>query len=139
MIIVEYATDLPYSYDPNGHLFPRLTMRLQNPDHEEQALEVDAYLDSGAERSLFDGRFAGIVGFDLLSGPEWRFSGTSGAHITARLHRVIVSHPALGTHSIELAFSTASLSRSLIGRDIFALCQIGFREAQSRVLISPLP
>jgi len=139
VIVVEYVHELPYSHDASGRQYPRLTVRISNPGAPEQAIDIDAYLDSGAERSLFDGRMGVAIGLDLMAGSELSFDGTSGGHVTARLHNVQLSHPILGTVVIELAFSTGHLVRNLIGRDFFALCQIGFRESRGQLLITAVP
>lgn len=56
MVTVSYEHDISYGYDPNGRRYPRLTLRIENPGTADEALDSDAYLDSGAERSVFDGR-----------------------------------------------------------------------------------
>lgn len=105
MITVVYQHGFSYLYDLHGVRFPILPLRLTQPGQTEPALDVDAYLDSGAERSLFDGRLAEGLGIDLLSGPEKSYVSTSGAGFHVRLHRIQLSHPALGSFVLEVGFS----------------------------------
>jgi len=139
MVTVEYHHEIPYGYDGNGKQAPRLTIQLGNRGDGEQVVELDAYLDSGAERSLFDGRFAAVVGLDLLAGEEITFQSTAGAALTARLHPVRLSHASLGSFDLEVGFSTAQIGRNLLGRDFFGLVQIGFREHHSTVYVTTEP
>jgi len=104
-----------------------------------QAVLVDAFLDSGAGHSLFDGGIAGGIGIDLLSGARKRYETTAGVLIDARLHRVRLSHLQLGNFELEIGFSMGAISRNLLGRDFFNLTQIGFRENQLTFLVSPTP
>jgi hypothetical protein len=60
MVTVSYDYEFPYGHDPNGRQYPRLTLTLAHPGDPEQAVDLDAYLDSGAERSLFNGSFAPV-------------------------------------------------------------------------------
>lgn len=69
MVTVQYAYELSYTPDPfTGDPFPILPLRITTLSHPETALDVNAYLDSGAQRSLFDGWIAISLGLDLLSG-----------------------------------------------------------------------
>ena len=78
MVTVDYHHEIPYAYDVNGRHYPRLTLRLANLGDPEQAIDLDAYLDSGAQRSLFDGRLAPVVGIDLLAGQVFKLQSTTG-------------------------------------------------------------
>jgi len=140
MVTVEYDHEIPYAHDPNGRQYPRLTLRLMNPADAERAVDLDAYLDSGAERSLFDGSFALLLGIDdLFAGHQIAFQSTAGLALEARLHPVRLSHPALGFFDLEVGFSTAPIRRNLLGRDFFSRVQIGFRESRLALYISPQP
>lgn len=139
MITVTYEHAFPYTYDPRGEPFPTLTLRLSRPGQTEPALDIDAYLDSGARRSLVEGRLAAALGIDLFRGPEVRYVSTSGAAITARLHRIQLSHPALGSFELEVGFSTIPITRNLLGRDFFNLIQIGFRERHLTFYLTGAP
>lgn len=68
MVTVSYTFELPYLYGANQRRAPGLLLQISNPDDSAQTLETDAYLDSGTERSLFDGQIAAALGLDLLSG-----------------------------------------------------------------------
>lgn len=140
MVTVDYDHEIPYSYDPNGRQSPRLILRLSNPGDADQAIESDAYIDSGAERSLFDGTLAQLVGIDdLLAGQEIVFQSTTGAALAARLHRVRLSHPSLGSFDVEVGFSTGPIGRNLLGRDFFSIVQIGFRESRLTLFVTGEP
>lgn len=139
MVRVEYDHEIPYSHDPNGRQYPRLTVRVANPANEDLAVDVDAYLDSGIERSLFDGRFSRVLGIELLSGREITFQSTAGSSLTARLHSVRLSHPSLGSFGVDVGFSMGPIGRNLLGRDFFALMQIGFRESRLTLYMTAQP
>lgn len=49
MATVSYEHEISYGYDPNGRRYPRLTLRIENTETASEALDSDAYLDSGAE------------------------------------------------------------------------------------------
>jgi hypothetical protein len=140
VVTVEYAHEIAYAFDSNGTQYPRLTLRLMNPSDAGHAVDVDAYLDSGAERSLFNGILAPLLGIaDLFAGREISFQSTVGTALTARLHPVRLSHPALGLLDLEVAFSTSHIHRNLLGRDLFSRAQIGFRESRLALYITAQP
>lgn len=139
MLNVRYDNEFPYSYDLNGERFPRLTIRLTNPASPDEAVDVDAYLDSGAQRSLFDGRIGRAIGIDLLTGKERQYESTTGSSIAGMLHRVRLAHADLGLFDLELGFSTVHIKRNLLGRDFFDLVQIGFRERRLAFYVTPRP
>ena len=136
---VAYEFALPYRVGPFGGFFPILQMRLANPDHPSLSIDVDGYLDSGAESSLFDGLLLRALGFELGTGLARTYKGTSGPSLLARLHPVVLSHPAMGEFRLPAAFSEVPLRRNLLGRDFFNLAQIGFRVNQLTLLITPRP
>ena len=140
MPTIDYAIQLPYGYDDvNGRPYPRLTFRISAAANATSALDVDAYLDSGAERSLFDGRLAPALGIDLLTGREERYGPVSGPALLARLHAVRISHDILGAFELEVGFSTADINRSLLGRDFFRQTQIGFHESLTTLYFTGRP
>ena len=139
METVSYVYRFDYSYDDEGERFQKLLLQIASPGHPEHALEIDAYLDSGAERTLVDGRIGTALGLDLLSGPELRCVSITGTGLTARLHVVRFSHPDLGDFELEVGFTTVPISRHLLGRDFFNLIQIGFRERQLTFYVIPTP
>lgn len=139
MVTVDYHHKIPYGYDVNGRHYPRLTLRLANFGDPDQAIDLDAYLDSGAERSLFDGRLAPVVGIDLLAGQVFSLQSTTGHALPARLHTVHIAHALLGSFCIEVAFSAEPIGRNLLGRDFFSLVQVGFRENRLALYVTALP
>lgn len=128
MPVVEYDHQIPYAYDADGHRSPRLSLRIAKAEEPDVTIDIDAYLDSGAERTLFSGRIGAALGIDVVRGPELVFQTATGAGLVATLHQVRIEHPELGSFSLEVAFSTADLYRNLLGRDFFNLIQVGFRE-----------
>src|SRR3972149_6178564 len=100
MPTVEYDHEMQYGYDVDGRRYPQLTIQIENPGNPDQAIDIEANLDSGAERTVFDGRLAPVLGFDLLTGPEITLQSTTGAALTARLHRARVSHATLGSFDV---------------------------------------
>lgn len=139
MYPVTYEHEFPYSTTPAGRPFPILQFRICVPGHPEPALDLHAQLDSGAERSLFDGWIAPDLNLDLLGGPELSYLAASGVQITARLHPLQFYHASLGTFSLEVGLSTSRITRNLLGRDFFNLMQIGFRERHLLFYITASP
>lgn len=139
MATVSYEHEISYGYDPNGRRYPRLTLRIENTETASEALDSDAYLDSGPEGSVFDGRLAPLLGLDLLKGPEVVLQSVLGLKVSARLHRIRVKHGALGSFVLEAAFTTVPIGRNLLGRDFFALVQVGFRESRLTLYFAAQP
>ena len=139
MPTVRYDHEFPYPYDLNGERFPRLTFRLTNPAHPGQAVDVDAYLDSGAQRSLFDGGIGRAIGIDLLTGEQKQYESTTGGSIVGMLHRVRLEHSDFGSFDLVVGFSSTRIKRNLLGRDFFNLVQIGFRERQLAFYLTAEP
>lgn len=138
-VTVSYDHEYIYPYDDRGERCPVLQVQLINPGELSRAVEVDAYVDSGAGKSLFDGRLAPAIGLELMDGRPQVYSPTSGPGLRARLHQVFISHPDLGGFTLEVGFSEVGIWRNLLGRDFFALIQIGFRERHSTFYVSPSP
>jgi hypothetical protein len=137
---VRYDHELPYAYDEvTGERFPRLTFCLSAPDDPSRAVDVDAFLDSGAQCSLFDGRLAKAIGVDPLSGPEKTFASATGGSISATLHRVRIEHTLLGAFDLDVGFSSSHIRRNLLGRDFFNLVQLGFRERHLTLFVTATP
>lgn len=139
MVSVSYSLELPYVYDTEGRRQPGFReINVWSPSTPDCQIAIDAYLDSGAERSLFDGRVAPELNIDLLSGPELSYTSTLGQRMFARLHRVRLFHPHFDEIEMEVGFSTDRIRRSILGRDFFVFSQIGFEERRETVLLSRL-
>jgi hypothetical protein len=138
-ITVDYEYEYLYRYVDQDNRYPLLQIQLVNMSDPKRAFEVDAYLDSGAARSLFDGQLASAIGLDLMAGEQKRYSSTAGSIVWARLHKVRFEHPDLGSFQLEAGFSEAGVIRNLLGRDFFALVQIGFREKHSTFYLTSSP
>lgn len=128
MPTVSYHYEFPYRPSPAGGMFPILPVTVCNPRSSARSADVVAYLDSGAQCSLFDGTLAGFVGINLMDGRRVPFASTAGFSIEGIIHPVRLLHPELGEFDLDIGFSTVPLRRNLLGRDFFNLVQIGFRE-----------
>jgi hypothetical protein len=136
---VSYDHEFPYPYDDSGESYPFLQVQLINPTDPSRTVEVDAHVDSGCGRSLFNGELAAAIGLQFMNGQAYKYSSTSGNGLSARLHQVTVSHPELGRFQLEVGFSEKRIWRNLLGRDFFALIQIGFRERHSTFYVTAMP
>lgn len=139
MITVSYEHRFEYAHDADGGRFPRLEIRVAHPKNEDAALDVWAYRDSGAERTLFNGWIGSALGIDLLDGRELVYQTGSGGHLTARVHPLHLFHPDLGDFELEVGLSSSDIPRNLLGRDFFDRVQIGFREHQLAFFITARP
>ncbi len=136
---VSYEHSFDYGFDAEGRLRPILRFLLSNITEPSTAVELEATLDSGAERSLLNGQIGVALGLDVLRGPRLSFSTMGGGLLPATLHLVRLSHADLGTFELELAFSTVEIERNLLGRDFFDLVQVGFREHHLTFFVTPIP
>lgn len=139
MWTASYEYRMEYGHDREGRRFPTLTFRMLTPVDSSSIVDVEAYLDCGAERSLFDGRIGGLLGIDLLSGQPLRYESATGSGLSANIHPVRLVHAELGTFDLRAGFTTGELRRNLLGRDFFNLVQIGFRENQLAFFVTPTP
>lgn len=139
MTTVSYRHQFEYGYDDDGERLPLLKFRLSNIADPTLMVDVEVALDSGAERSLLDGRIGAALGLDVLGGPRLTFETMAGNLFPATLHTVQLSHSELGTFELEIAFSTGEIRRNLLGRDFFDLIQIGFREHYLTFFVTPTP
>ena len=138
-ITVFYDTTFAYRYDERGESFPMLQIEVGNPADPRQVVTIDAYLDSGALRSLFQGDIPGWIGLDLLNGPVRKYVSTSGAELIARVHCVDLAHFEIGRFTLDIGFSTMPIRRNILGRDFFAFLQVGFHELHSTFHIARRP
>ncbi len=139
MATIRYPFQFDYAYDEDGNLLPRLAFALSRPKNRDRRVDIDAYLDSGSERSLIDGWVGKSIGLDVLSGPRIGFESTMGTVLTATLHAVRLSHSDLGDFELEVGFTSVNIKRNLLGRDFFNLLQIGFRERRQTFYVSLEP
>ncbi len=58
MSVVAYEQQIDYSYDTDGSRFPRLDFQMAKAGKPDVTVDVDAHLESGTERSLFNGKLA---------------------------------------------------------------------------------
>lgn len=138
---VDFAYSFPYLIDQfSGKSFPGLQFDVSLPGTSHLTAYVRAHLDTGAELSLFDGALVvPILGIDLMAGREVRLDSAGAFALSARIHRLELSHPDLGRFTLDAAISTVPIRRNLLGRDFFQHLQIGFREFHHTFLISAAP
>lgn len=130
-----YAFEFPYRRDFGGDPFPILPVQLQAA---KRSVDTVAYLDSGAEYSLFQADLCRVLGVDVLGEPTREYGSTIGNTVIAAVRTIIVSHPNIGRFSLQMGFAIG-VRRNLLGRDFFNEVQIGFRERYSMFYITPTP
>lgn len=144
MVSVEYSHRYHYRRFAE-QLFPMFTVEIRNPSDPNLAIEQDAFLDSGASRSIFRGEVPAMLGLNLLDGDRWSFETNTGETIDARVHPVQLvlpateDEPAPTPMNLNLAFALGDVRRNLLGRDFFDLAQIGFREHRLEFVLLPVP
>lgn len=138
MVAVEYQHSFNYRQFASGSS-PVLQVRIARQDNHEFGIDTDVYLDSGAERSLFNGDLLAALEIDLINDRAKSYGSTIGSSVTAYLHQVQLIVPNVGDFSLEIGFSNVEIRRNLLGRDFFNLVQIGFRERRFQYYLSPTP
>ena len=138
MVRVDYRYSFNYRQLGSGS-FPIIPVRITRQDDPEVGIDADAYLDSGAERSLFNGHFLAALEIDLVNNKRKFYNSTIGDSITAYLHDVRISVPDAGDFNLEIGFTDGQIRRNLLGRDFFNLVQIGFREHQLQYYLNTTP
>lgn len=138
---VSYARSFAYLIDSlSGESFPGLEIRVSLPNNQNKGVDLVAHLDTGAAQSVIDGgRIVSSLGIDLMAGPEISLGSVIGVPLVARIHRVELVHPDLGSFTLDAAISTVPIRRNLLGRDFFAHLQIGFREFQHIFHVTAAP
>ena len=139
MPTINYDYELPYTLDVNGRAYPRLLLQLTRDAPDAVQLDVDAYLDSGAERTVFQGQLAVALGLDLAGADQQTLVGAGGQALPVRVHSARLIHEDLGTFDLAVGFAEFPLRRNLLGRDYFALIQVGFREHLRTLYFSSAP
>ena len=113
----------------SGEYVPGLQLDVWILGNPQRKTYLRAHLDSGADLSVFDGALlVQVLGLDLMAGREQRLESAQAYALTARIHRLELSHPDLGRFILDAAISTVPIRRNLLGRDFFRHIQIGFRE-----------
>ena len=138
MVTVNYVHEFNYRDFREGRS-PVLQLQVSHADHSENKIDVDAYLDSGSERSLFNGFLITSLGIMLINDKIRRYTPTAGNSIEAYFHYVQLSLPGVGDFNLEIGFSSSTIMRNLLGRDFFNFAQIGFRENHLKYYLTPTP
>lgn len=138
MVTVNYLHEFNYREFQEGHC-PVLQLRVSPPDNSESKIDVDAYLDCGTQRSLFNGFLITLLGIALINDKRVWYNSTAGDSIEAYFHNVQLNLPGVADFNLEIGFSSGRIRRNLLGRDFFNLAQIGFRENQLKYFLTPSP
>ena len=138
MVRVDYQYSLNYRELEAGS-FPVLQVRITRPDNPDLGIDTDVYLDSGAERSLFNGDLLAALETDLINNSSILYGSTFGDTVTGYLHGVLLTVSEVGDFNLEIGFSDRQIRRNLLGRDFFNLVQIGFREHQRQYYLNSVP
>ena len=138
MVTITYPHQFAYSDMGRGY-FPLLQFGIESLARQAAPVDVDAYVDSGARFSLFDGSILATIGVDLLDGPPRTYYPAAGLPFEGRVHPVRLLHDTLGNFELGIGFSLNGISRNLLGRDFFDLIQLGFREHHLTFYIDPTP
>ena len=138
MVTVEYQHRFNYR-QYRSRSSPVLQVRITRQDIPGLGIDTDAYLDSGAEASLFNGDLLAALEIDLINDNPKSYGSTFGGSMTGYLHNIRLTLPDVGDFSMEIGFSHGEIRRNLLGRDFFNLVQIGFRERQFEYYLNPRP
>lgn len=106
---VSYDHAFEYAYDDFGNRVPRLMFRASNPEDSTVAVDVEAHLDSGAEKSLFNGEIGTTLGIDVLAGKRIAYQSAVGVQLTATIHPLRLVHDDLGVFDLEVGFTSVEL------------------------------
>jgi hypothetical protein len=138
VVTVDYGATFNYRDLGNG-FFPVLQVEIINPADPTQRVDVDAYVDTGASRSVFFGWIPDAIGLVLLDGRPITYANNMGHEQEGRTLSVRVGHPDLGEFPLDIGFAMWEAPRSLLGRDFLNLVQVGFRERFQAFYIEPSP
>ena len=138
MVTVEYQHRFNYRRFRSGSS-PVLQVRITRQDNPGLGIDTDAYLDSGAEASLFNGDLLAALEIDLINNNRKSYGSTFGGSVTGYLHNIRLTLPDVGDFTLDIGFSHGEIRRNLLGRDFFNLVQIGFRERQFEYFLDPRP
>jgi hypothetical protein len=135
--VIHFDHDLEYLDTPIGPA-PALMVSLENPQRPGRFHDAMAYLDTGSQRTVFDGDIAESLGIDILRGEKVKFTFNHlGGSIGAREHRVALAHHlSFGKLDVTVCFSEEPIRRNLLGRDFLRLLQVGFRQYDQMFFLS---
>ena len=91
-------------------------------------LDTKAFLDSGAEYSLFNGEFGAALGLNVISGRPRPYKTVNNTVIHGYVHPVRIYIPEVDEFQFLLGFSIEQITTNILGRDFFDLIRIGFDE-----------
>jgi len=96
-----------------------------------------AYVDSGADVSLFTRGDAELLGINIYEGEPWELTGIGGAVIPAYLHETLARIGSI-EFPARIAFADLDGVPRLIGRlDVFTKFKITFDERNLQTIFQP--
>jgi len=101
-------------------------------------IDATCLLDTGAERTLLDGRVLHACEVDLWAGRDVELQGFMGAGVVVYEHDVRIGLKDV-VIDMPICFSTGPIARQVLGRDVLALFQVGLRERYQEIYLSPEP
>ena len=109
-------------------------------------ITIPVLLDSGAERTLVNREQLEQIGFDPPKNPDpktdpsaRRFEGVAGGSVLGYLFDVELRVVGTGVvHDCQIYGSLEPIRRSVLGRDFFSRCVVGFHDAGERVYLDSL-
>ena len=140
MVTVEYTHEFDYGHAEKEGVCPVIAVSMSPAEmSSDEGIEIDAFLDSGASISLFNGSFLRGFDIEIMNDRGKVFTSTAGVPLTAYLHRIKLTLPEFSSFDLDVAFSINPIRRNLLGRDFFNLVQIGFRENHSKYFLISTP
>jgi len=104
------------------------------------SVNVDALIDSGADRCLFNAQIGREIGLEIEKGEKESFSGIEGGEIVAYLHKVKLQ--IIGIDKIvelEAGFTDAPGVFAILGQDgFFDAFKIKFEKDHNIIEITPV-
>jgi hypothetical protein len=142
MIQIDYQFSFKYAFEAiSNDYYPSLTVRISRAGYPNLVVDIEAHLDTGTSRSLFDGDIIGSALYlDIFTGARWSYVSTAGISVEAWIHRLEVWPSAIGSALVmDIGLSNGPIRRNLLGRDFLDRIQIGFREHHQEFYITPKP
>jgi hypothetical protein len=124
VVTIDFDKAVGYRYSLSGKLAPIVAMRLSN--EKENSVDVQAYVDTGAEFSLFRADYLNPLGLNLLDGDAEEVS-TLVASFPIYRHIVRISLFDELRFNLRVGFSDL-IRRDLLGRDILDKVHFAMRE-----------
>ena len=117
---------------------PIVPIVFTNPE-TKKSVTIDCLIDSGADDTIINARFAKLLGIDLSAGNEKLFQGISHAPVSAYEHPVTVQiERDTHTYPITCAFLPDLRTNGLLGQNgFFDNYKVTFEKYKKRFEITP--